>query len=261
MSAKRSAIEGGGKKGGTIFPRFDLDTAVVSAKRLVSKSHTGPIAKDVYVSGVLQVTGPRADMKSSALKQFGFLLGNTKNGFEASALAKEVALGGDEAASGLKKAALSPKIFNKMFEPFRGDTVSKTKLKQRAATLKVHPDMLDSCVKIYLDSLGMAGLVAIHGDDVTHVPEAMATPLGSGDVDEESGQGGDAHGDTQVDRTKGGGAADEGDASRDKIIGDPKKISTRASRALINVNISLDSSLDTEKLEKQLALLRKFGAI
>ena len=32
-------------------------------------------------------------------------------------------------------------------------------------------------------------------------------------------------------------------------------------RAAIQVNVTLDSSLDTEKLEKQLALLGKYGAL
>ena len=32
-------------------------------------------------------------------------------------------------------------------------------------------------------------------------------------------------------------------------------------RAVFNVNVTLDSSLDTEKLQKQLELLKRFGAI
>ena len=32
-------------------------------------------------------------------------------------------------------------------------------------------------------------------------------------------------------------------------------------QSVIRVNVTLDSSLDTEKLERQLALLRKYGAI
>jgi hypothetical protein len=34
-----------------------------------------------------------------------------------------------------------------------------------------------------------------------------------------------------------------------------------SARAVFHVNVSLDSSLDTEKLERQLRLLRKYGAI
>ena len=34
-----------------------------------------------------------------------------------------------------------------------------------------------------------------------------------------------------------------------------------SARSVIHVNVTIDSSLDTEKLEKQLSLLRRFGAI
>ena len=36
---------------------------------------------------------------------------------------------------------------------------------------------------------------------------------------------------------------------------------TKGPRAVFNVNVSLDSSLDIEKLQKQLELLKRFGAI
>jgi hypothetical protein len=34
-----------------------------------------------------------------------------------------------------------------------------------------------------------------------------------------------------------------------------------SARSVIQINVTLDSSLDTEKLEKQLSLLRRFGAL
>lgn len=261
MGTKRT-VPTGGKKGGSVFPRYDLESAVVAAKRLVSKSHIGPIAKDLYVSGVLQATGPRADIKSSSLKQYGFLLGSSKHGFQASDIAKQVALGGEDAAPALRKAALHPRVFSKMHEPFSGDSVSKAKLKQRAAQLGVHPDMLDLCVKIYVDSLTTAGLVRVEGDQVVHLAKPVA-PIPSDEEAQvsDSGQASDLGSDHQDDTSQSASSVEQSvskDREQDKRLG---LTGMRTGRALINVNITLDSSLDTEKLEKQLALLKKFGAI
>lgn len=38
-------------------------------------------------------------------------------------------------------------------------------------------------------------------------------------------------------------------------------INPGSARSVIHVNVTLDSSLDTDKLERQLALLRKYGAL
>jgi hypothetical protein len=248
----------GGKKGGAIFPRFNLDAAITAAKRLVSKSHSASVPRDIYFSGVLQVSGPRAEVKSSSIKQYGFLLGNAKDGFSASPLAKQVAMSeGPERTAALKQAALSPKVFKGIFDAFHGDTVAKSRLKQRAGELNIHPDMLEMCVKIYLDSLTAAGLVSVNGDQITHLAEAAASPTATVGADDEEGAAatseeiGKAEPAQLIDKTK-----SEGD---EKVQKD--RITTRTGRALINVNISLDSSLDIDKLAKQLELLKKFGAI
>ena len=258
MTAKKMPLKGSGKKGGAVFPRYDLEAAIVAAKRLVSKSHINPVAQDVYYSGVLQVSGGRAHMKSSALKQFGFLVGNTKDGFSASPRAKQIANleEGPERAAALRHAAVAPRVFRGLFDAFHGDTVTKGRLKQRAADLNVHPDMLDSCVKVYLDSLSFAGLVTVSGEQVTH---AQNIDVASSTKETEELEGEAVQDEQQSTETE--VAAEE---QQDEQQGEQTQQKTRISRtgrALIQVNITLDSSLDTEKLAKQLELLKKFGAL
>lgn len=255
MVAKKNTPPNGGKKGGAVFPRYDLEAAIDAAKRLVSKSHSAAVSKDIYFSGVLQVSGPRADVKSSALKQYGLLLGNTKEGFTASPLAKRIATADvADKAIAIKEAALSPRVFKGMFEAFRGDPITKTRLRQRASEMNVHPDVLDNCVKIYIESLSLAQLVRVQGDQVVHVAEPGA-PLSNAE------DAGDSEREDIAAKNR------EHDAAGTQSQVDPdttdttRNIAGRPGKASINVTISLDSSLDTEKLERQLALLKKFGAI
>jgi hypothetical protein len=251
MAVAKKALPGSGKKGGAVFPRYALESSVGAAKRLVSKSHAGPVPKDIYFSGVLQATGPTAEIKASSLKQYGLVHGTAQTGLTATALAKTIASADDpERAEALKKAALSPKIFKGIFDAFHGDAVNRSRLRQRASELNVHPDMLDVCAKIYVESLSFAGLVTVNGDQIAHVAAAThppALPEGSDDagVDEQ--------------------LAVEGETSpaspEDGVKVDEPAGAHRPARATINVTINLDSSLDTEKLAKQLALLKKFGAL
>jgi hypothetical protein len=50
--------------------------------------------------------------------------------------------------------------------------VSTAKLKQRAARLKVHPDVTADCVENYVLSLKLAELVTVDGDQVAHLVAA-----------------------------------------------------------------------------------------
>ena len=265
MSTPAKKPPKGGKLGGAVFPRMDLSEGVDCAKRLVSKTHTAAQPLDVMYSGVVRAKHGRGGEKVSALKQYGFLLGSTKDGFTASPSAKELVSAPEpERAPHLKKAALKPKIFKALFDTFLGDAVSKGKLKQRAAELRVHPEMQDLCIEMYTKSLSLAGLVSIDGDQVAHV-QGVDVPLEvkAGDADE--GQAEDAE-DSQgasIDGDDAGQADAAATAAQLTSKGDQQK-NVRvggAARAVIQVNITLDSSLDTDKLAKQLELLKKFGAL
>jgi hypothetical protein len=160
----------GGRKGGSTFPRVALTDAIGYARKLVSKTHTAPQPKDVILSGVFGVRGPQGEIRISALKQYGFLKGDVKTNFSADNLAKKiVAAPSEELVPLYRQAMLKPTIFKKLFDTFHGDAVSKAKLKQRAADLKVHPDETSTCVDLYISGMVTACLVIVDGDQVTHL--------------------------------------------------------------------------------------------
>ena len=251
------AMPKGGRKGGAIFPRMNLDTAVSHAKRLVSKTHTGPQAKAIIYSGVLDAKGSGGDVKISALKQYGFSTGDAKNGFGASEAAKKLSSSPPEEVAGhYQAAALRPKIFKALFETYHGDLVTHAKLKQRAADLNVHPDQTEACVDNYLASLQLAGLVVPEGDAYRHLSDASLGTLPKPVENHDNSKTSDI-GDTNA------AAADKENDPEVNAAARGQDMEKRGTspRAIFNVNVTLDSSLDTEKLQKQLELLKKFGAI
>jgi hypothetical protein len=261
----------GGRKGGIVFPRVALKDAIGLARKLVSKTHTAPQPKDVILSGVIGVKSGKGEVRISALKQYGFLKGDVKANFSADDLAKKIVAAPPEELLALyRQAMLKPAVFRKLFETFHGDTVSKAKLKQRAADLKVHPDETATCVDLYVSGMTMAGLVAVEGDQVKHLASSdvaalsAATATGERELettDEEPGV-------EESTEAENGGSERSGLAA-DGAIDDQKMANARrpkvaaqsGPRAVFNVSVTLDSSLDIEKLQKQLELLKRFGAI
>lgn len=261
----------GGRKGGSVFPRVALIDAISYARKLVSKTHTAPQPQDVILSGVVGAKGGTGAVRMSALKQYGFLKGDVKTKFSADALAKKIsAAPPDELIALYREAVLRPTIFKKLFDTFHGDTISKAKLKQRAADLKVHPDETGACVDLYVGGMTTAGLVTVEGDQVKH--------LGSNDVGARSAA---AHADDAEPESsdndseseeldEAANSTDTDDSGPSKDIADgvsavkspaTKKDVAKGPRAVFNVSVTLDSSLDIEKLQKQLELLKRFGAI
>jgi len=257
----------GGRKGGSIFPRIALMDAIGYARKLVSKTHTAPQPKDVILSGVVGAKAGTGAVRMSALKQYGFLKGDIKTNFSADDLARRISSSpSDELVSLYREAMLRPKIFKQLFDTFHGDAVSKAKLKQRAADLKVHPDETLTCVDLYVEGMVTAELVTVEGDQVKHLASndivaasiaehADGVELGSSDSDSES---------ETLDRTVSSTDTNEGalpKGSPDSIMAVPQEGIVKGSQAVFNVSITLDSSLDTDKLQKQLELLKRFGAI
>lgn len=246
----------GGRKGGTVFPRVTLSEALTYAKKLVSKTHVGPQPIDIIHSGVVGAKSPTGDVRMSALKQFGLLEGDKQAGFIASEVAKKIVSAPPEDLQQLQQqAALCPKVFRTLFATYHGDVVSRAKLKQRAADLKVHPDETETCIETYVNSLELAGLVSVDGDQVSHIAaNNVSTVAASAIVDG-----------ANEDEPNGNDIVDEGDpnASSSTLAeknGASEETANRP-KAVFNVNVTLDSSLDTEKLQKQLELLKRFGAI
>jgi hypothetical protein len=237
-------------KGGARFPRFGLEDALTWAKKLVSKTHLGPQPQDILFASVVGSKGPRGEIKISALKQFDLLEGTSK-AYQATKLSRAiVAAPPDEAPALLAQAALAPTVFKALFETFHGDEVSTAKLKQRAADLKVHPDEVERCVNLYVASLEVARLVTTAGDVVRHVTDAAAA----------AGKKLEPETDVASVEDEVADSAQEGflPGSENGELGAETGLRPRAA---FQVTINLDASLDTEKLERQLQLLKRYGAI
>jgi hypothetical protein len=235
----------GGRKGGSVFPRYALDDAVGWAKRLVSKTHVEAQPVDVIFAGVVGAKSGTGNIRISTLKQYGFLQGDPK-GYSATPFAKQMdAAPSDEILPLKQEAVLKPGVFRALYTTFQGDAVPRPKLKQRAAELKVHPDETETCVQIYVTGLVSAGLATVDGDKVVHVPSSSLVVERMADVTAEQFEP------TGEDETV------PDDAEKTPQAADL----LRRPRAVFNVSVSLDSSLDTEKLERQLALLKRYGAI
>lgn len=259
----------GGRKGGAVFPRIALKDAVGYARKLVSKTHTAPQPRDVICSGVVGAKAGTGNVRISALKQYGFLKGDNKSNYSADSLAKQISAAPEEELTQLYRlAALKPVVFKKLFDTFHGDPVTKAKLKQRSADLHVHPDETENCVDIYIANMVTAGIITVDGDQFRHLPSSeifdnlnksesnRASASGDGSViDGASESDTDDSTDERLPRVS-SEFVSERETSMSSI-----DIVKPAPRAVFNVNITLDSSMDTEKLQKQLEVLRRYGAL
>jgi hypothetical protein len=239
----------GVRKGGTRYPRYTLAETITWARKLVSKTHLGAQPQDIIFASVVDSKSTAGEIRVSALKQYGLMQGPSK-AYEATPLAKAiVAAPVDELPTLLSQAALSPPIFKSLFDTFHGDEFPRAKIRQRAADLQVHPDQADQCVDIYVAALEFSGLGSVNGDKISHRPAAApVNTLDENSNEDESDQANEA-------------GEDEHDPEADDIEEAGALPRSATPRAVFHVNVNLDASLDTEKLQKQLQLLKRFGAI
>ncbi|WMT92002.1 hypothetical protein [Pelagibacterium sp. H642] len=173
-----------------------------------------------------------------------------QEGLYASNLAKKLAAApADEMPPLMETAALKPKLFRALFDTFHGDTVTKAKLRQRASDLNVHPEKLELAVDTYIATLLTADLAAVDDDRVTHKSAAHINAQESSETEPNNNDTGGLLPDTN-------GTSPQVDIP----LLDDTPHSSRA-RAQVNISISIDSTMDSEKLQKQLELLKKYGAI
>ncbi|MER9023519.1 hypothetical protein NKI01_13245 [Mesorhizobium sp. M0815] len=266
---KKRQMPKGGRKGGSVFPRITLQDALGYARKLVSKTHTSAQPIDIIISGVVGAKSGMGRIRISALKQYGLLKGDLKSNFAADDLAKKISAAPEEELVYLyREAILKPTIFKTLFDTFHGDTVTRSKLKQRAADLKIHPDETETCVDLYISGMQLARLASIDGDRVTHVASngiSVASrdmpPAGdnlASQDDSQSDEAPDTNANTEADVEAANGGRE---ANTSGATASPSEAVQAGPRAIFNVNVTLDSSLDTEKLKKQLELLKQFGAI
>lgn len=243
----------GGRKGGSLFPKLDLKKAVEYNKKLVSKTHTSPQAEAVILPGVFNSNGPDGKVRASALRQFG-LLNEDKAKMEALELGKNIASSPTEELQPiLQEACLKPKIFKQLFETFKGDSVSSAKLKQQAVKLNVHPDSADDCVTIFLNSLQYCGLAQVDGDNFLLSNSPNVKPKADEEVIQDTSSADEERNDEQGPEFEEEGANSNNNGGKVKTI---KKGSSP-----IQVHLNLDSTMDSDKLEKFLKLLKNYGAI
>lgn len=242
------------KKGGAVFPRVPLDAALGYAKKLVSKTHVAPQPASVIFPGVFGATGAAGRNRSSALKLYGLMEGATE-ALNATSLAKKLSMApADELPALLSEACLRPKVFKALYDTFHGDEVSPAKLKQRANAAGVHPDLTESCVDTFIKSIVFAQLGSLSGDSVSikAVTGQVAPDVDDDDTESELS-------DTSQDKPSNDDPKDDVDDTQEET--NKASSGMPSARSVIQVNITLDSSMDIEKLEKQLALLRKYGAV
>jgi hypothetical protein len=257
-TAERPTTPKGGRKGGTLFPKISLKQALEYAKKLVAKTHTGPQPEKTVLPGVFGSATTHGKVRASALKQFGLMEGSAE-AYQASKLAKDIgAAPEEEQGLLLQRAFLNSKLFKQIFETYHGDTVSKGKIRQRAQGLDVHPDSVDDCVELFIDSAVTAGLGTVDGDSITLV-KAGAVTAAAGETPEGEGptppQEPEA---AEVDDAGIAGAPVAPQNGADRKTEEPVH---RGNRPGVTVNLNVDSSSDPDKLQKQLELLRRFGVI
>lgn len=248
---KGTIVKGSGKKGGTVFPRISLATAIPLAKKLVSKTHVAPQPAEIILPGVFGSSHSPGQIKASALKQYGLLVGKA-DAYQASELAKKInAAPSEELSSFYAQACLAPAVFGLLYKTFHGDTVPLSKIKQQAAAASVHPDFQDNCVDLFAKSVVFSGLGTLNGETLTLVAAKPNTTESQKDEDEES----------TLEPPLEDVVDDVIDTDEVSDAAGKNVVKKKPPRAVVNVNVTLDSTLDTDKLERQLALLRKYGAL
>jgi len=251
-----------GKKGGTTFPRYGLKHLSAFLKSLVSKTHINTIDIAQINAGVFGVGAKSipGKVKCSALKQFGLLEGDYTK-FKATELCSKITIADSGEQKFLFQTAFkNVKIFVNTLNTFQNSKAEKSKIGQYAvSTLKVHPDMKDDFTNVFVESAEISGLCTIEGNAITF--SSFQTPIvPKVDLPEE-------HNEEDVDEEQEDENSTDINSNGKNENGSKQDNSQRSSQrkqgqvSNINVNIDVDPSMDPEKLEKLLKLLKNYGAI
>jgi hypothetical protein len=267
QSAKKEKPEmpKGGRKGGKIFPRIGLEQALAYAKRLVSKTAIAPQPEATVLAGVFDNSGSDGKIRLSAVKQFG-LLDGTATAYKATQLARDIEAAADDAEKLplIRRAMLTSKIFQELYNTYQGDQTTKAKIKGRVIQLGVHPDVSEDCADFFLGSATTAKLATPEGEGFRILPATqISIPIPN---PEDLAETSDVSGATEEGadfETPGKAASEASSVPKEEATTDNGHVPAPRPRtaADVTVNLTVDSSLDGEKLEKQLALLRRYGLI
>lgn len=258
----------GGRKGGTIFPRVALKQALDYSKKLVSKTAVAPQPEATILAGVFNNAGPEGQIRASALKQFGLMEG-TPAAYKATQLAHDIDTAAEETERQplVRRAMLSSKVYRELFDTYQGDQASKAKIRGRAQQLGVHPDLSEKCAELFMASAQASGLATADGDGIRlvaatdgAVPSALdgsvLDPV-EPEISEPPENAVQIGGTTDAESSQVITPAPKGDDGANVKPPAPRP----RTAADVTVNLTVDSSLDGEKLGKQLALLRSYGLI
>ncbi len=259
MTDNKKVPPKGGSKGGTRYPRISLKKAHEYSTKLVSKTHTGAQPEGVILPGVFGNAGPDGKVRASALKQYN-LLDGTPKAYIASELAQK--LNGstpEDLQNYLKEAFLTPKLFKTLFDTFCNDSITRARIRQQASNLKVHPESLDDCVQVYVESAVYSGLATENSDSVEfHATPVLTTAESELESDSDLDEGEIAAGGENNSTTGEGNESTNLSPSNDVAS---SNLTTSNSKPKSNIDIKIDPSMDPEKLDKLLAVLQKYGQL
>jgi hypothetical protein len=252
----------GGRKGGALFPKINLEQALEYAKKLVSKTHAGAQPEKTILPGVFGNAGPIGKVRASALKQYNLLEGAVA-AYKATQLAKDIDAAPEEDLPPLlRQSFLNAKVFKQIFDTFHGDTVSKARIEQRAKGLDVHPTSAEDCTRLFMESAVAAKLGTLNGDSLVLIQGGETAPAADAAPSEKE---------TEIEEQ-----GDEAAAARvtPATPPDPAKVSKnsnqseresgtppRLEKPAVTLSLTVDATSDPDKLEKQLKLLRQYGVI
>lgn len=261
-------IPKGGRKGGTIFPRMMLKQALEYSRKLVSKTAVAPQPEATILAGVFNNAGTEGKIRVSALKQLGLIEG-TPAAYKATQLARDIEAAADETEKQplVRRAMLTSKVYSQLFDTYQGDQATKGKIRGRAQQLGVHPDLSDKCAEFFMTSAVTAGLAASEDDGIRLISATdVALPViaESEALEGEESEPQEPNPGDEGAATAGGGAGGEETpppAESDSTSGVKLPAPRPRTAADVTVNLTVDSSLDGDKLAKQLDLLRRYGLI
>lgn len=264
---ERVKMPKGGRKGGRIFPRLGLKQALDYSKKLVSKTAVASQPEATILAGVFNNAGTEGKIRLSALKQLGLLEG-TAAAYRATQLARDIEAAADETEKKplLRRAMLAPKVYREVFSTYQGDPASKAKIRSRVQQLGVHPDLTETCADLFMASAITASLATT---DVDGIRLISATDAAQSEMPEAEGTDSGLRGKEAPRRSNAAAEMNQEEEHVEALLpqgGNQPDVSKataprRRMAADITLNLTVDSSLDGDKLEKQLTLLHRYGLI
>jgi hypothetical protein len=229
-------------KGGTRFPQQALGELVEYVDSLARKTRQHDISLaqlNVSVFG-LSEGSKSGKVQFSSMKQFGLVEGKYE-ALRASPLAQAIAGSqGDGGVRFLRTAFANVKTFADTFRTFAGDETEIAKIESYAeAPLGVHPDKASLFARNFAKSAEACGLATVAADRVT-LEQSLDLSVG-----EQATPGGETQ-----------------DDLADDALDDRSGLTMATSPGSgHSIAIQVDSSMDPEKLEKHLRILRRYGLI